>query len=36
MLDDNGDGVPSEKPWRFKQDRADGAAASKFFLSSKP
>ena len=36
VLDDNGDGVASDKPWRFKQDRTDGAAASKFFLSSKP
>ena len=35
QLEDNGDGAPSDKPWRFKQDKTDGAAASKFFLSSK-
>ena len=35
LLEDNGDGVASDKPWRFKQDKTDGAAASKFFLSSK-
>ena len=35
LLEDNGDGVASDKPWRFKQDRTDGAAASKFFFSSK-
>ena len=34
LLEDNGDGAPSDKPWRFKQDKTDGAAASKFFLSS--
>ncbi|MHC4627400.1 MAG: hypothetical protein ACYTDV_10510 [Planctomycetota bacterium] len=36
LLEDNGDGKPSEKPWRFKQDKTDGAAASKFFLSRTP
>jgi hypothetical protein len=35
VLEDNGDGEPSDKPWRFKQGKTDGAAASKFFLSSK-
>ncbi len=36
VLEDNGDGEPNDKPWRFKQDKSDGAAASKFFLASKP
>ncbi len=36
LLEDDGDGKPSDKPWRFKQDRTDGAAASKFFLSRMP
>lgn len=36
VLEDNGDGEPSDKPWRYKQDKTDGEAASKFFLSSKP
>ncbi len=36
VLEDNGDGAASDKPWRFKQDKTDGATASKFFLSSKP
>ena len=35
VLEDNGDGAANDKPWRFKQDRTDGAAASKFFFSSK-
>ncbi|MBL7185929.1 MAG: caspase family protein [Phycisphaerae bacterium] len=35
LLEDNGDGAASDKPWRFKQDKTDGAPASKFFLSSK-
>ena len=35
VLEDNGDGVPSDKPWKFKQEKTDGAVASKFFLSSK-
>lgn len=34
VLEDNGDGVASDKPWRFKQNKTDGAAASKLFLSS--
>jgi hypothetical protein len=32
VLEDNGDGVPSRQPWRYKQDSKDGLAASKFFL----
>ena len=36
LLEDNGDGEPSDEPWRFKQDKTDGAAASKFFLSRTP
>jgi len=33
-LDDNGDGVPSERPWRHEQDGADGRRAAQFFLAS--
>jgi hypothetical protein len=36
LLEDNGDGLASDEPWRFKQDKTDGAAASKFFLSRTP
>ena len=35
LLEDNGDGVPSEQPWQYAQHKKDGLAASKFFLSSK-
>ena len=35
LLEDNGDGEPSDEPWRFKQDKTDGAAASRFFLSKR-
>ena len=35
VLEDNGDGVPSHQPWRYKQDKKDGLAASMFFLSAK-
>jgi hypothetical protein len=34
LLEDNADGVPSRQPWRYKQDKTDGLAASRFFLSS--
>ena len=32
VLEDNGDGVPSPQPWRYRQENSDGLAASKFFL----
>jgi hypothetical protein len=32
ILEDNGDGFPSQQPWRYKQDNTDGRKASKFFL----
>jgi len=32
VLEDNGDGVPSQQPWRYKDDNKDGLAASKFFF----
>ena len=35
VLEDNGDGVPSQQPWRYKEDNKDGLAASKFFFSCK-
>jgi hypothetical protein len=33
-LEDDGDGVPNERPWRFAQDGADGAWAAEFFLAA--
>lgn len=35
MLEDDGDGVPSQQPWRYQQDKNDGLAASKFFFIAK-
>jgi hypothetical protein len=35
ILEDNSDGIPSRRPWRYKQDKKDGLKASKFFLSVK-
>jgi len=35
VLEDNTDGVPSPQPWRYEQNKKDGLAASKFFLSVK-
>jgi len=32
VLEDNGDGVASQQPWRYKQNKKDGLAASKFFF----
>jgi len=34
LLEDDGDGVPSQQPWRYKQDNNDGLAASRFFMVS--
>lgn len=34
-LDDNGDGVPSEQPWRYTVESVDGAVAAEFFLAEK-
>lgn len=34
-LEDNGDGVPSPQPWRYKQEKTDGMLASRFFLVPK-
>jgi hypothetical protein len=31
-LEDNGDGVPSAQPWRYKTERGDGAGAAAFVL----
>ena len=33
VLEDNADGIPSQRPWRYKQENTDGQAASVFFLS---
>jgi len=32
VLEDNADGLPSQEPWRYKQDNTDGREASKFFF----
>jgi hypothetical protein len=34
-LEDNGDGVPSQRPWRHEVDGGDGARASAFFFPAK-
>jgi hypothetical protein len=33
VLEDNGDGAASRQPWRYKQNKTDGFAASRLFLS---
>ena len=33
-LEDNGDGVPSERPWRYEADGGDGARASALFFAA--
>ena len=35
-LEDNGDGVPSEQPWRYKTEKGDGADAAAFLLAEGP
>jgi hypothetical protein len=35
VLEDNSDGIPNRRPWRYKQEKKDGLMASKFFLSIK-
>ena len=35
VMEDNGDGVASRQPWKYEQDRMDGLAASRFFLSGR-
>jgi hypothetical protein len=32
-LEDNGDGVPSEQPWKYQTEKGDGAAAAAFLLA---
>ncbi len=32
VLEDNGDGIPSKQPWKYKIDKADGLTASEFYL----
>ena len=32
-LEDNGDGVPSEQPWRYRTEKGDGATAAAFLLA---
>lgn len=33
LLEDDGDGIPSQQPWQYKTDKNDGLIASKFFLT---
>jgi hypothetical protein len=33
VLEDNGDGAASRQPWKYEQNKKDGLAASRFFLS---
>ena len=33
VLEDNADGSASQQPWRYEQNKTDGMAASRFFLS---
>jgi hypothetical protein len=33
-IEDNGDGMPSERPWRYEQDGGDGRAAAEWVLTS--
>ena len=35
-LEDDGDGVPSERPWRYEVDGGDGVAAAAFFFAAAP
>lgn len=35
VLEDDGDGVPSERPWRYESDLSDGSLAAQFFLVPK-
>lgn len=35
-LEDNGDGVPSEQPWRYRTEKGDGAGAAAFLLAEGP
>ena len=32
LLEDDGDGLPSQQPWRYEEDKNDGRAASQFFF----
>ena len=32
LLEDDGDGIPSQQPWRYKEKKKDGRAASQFFF----
>jgi len=34
-LEDNGDGQPGERPWRYEQDGGDGRVAAGLILTSR-
>ena len=33
ILEDDGDGVGSQRPWKYEEELHDGAVADKYFLS---
>ena len=35
VLEDNADGAATRQPWKYEQNKMDGLAASRFFLSGK-
>ena len=35
VLEDNGDGIPNERPWRYETSLADGKISSTTFLTPK-
>ncbi len=36
LLEDDGDGVPSQQPWLYKQSKKDGLRSANFFLNGIP
>jgi len=36
LLEDDGDGVPSQQPWQFQQSGKDGAQAARFYFRKVP
>ena len=32
LLEDDGDGIPSQSPWEYEQQGKDGAVAAEFYL----
>jgi hypothetical protein len=36
LLEDDGDGIPSQQPWLYKKSKKDGLRAAHFFLNGNP